>query len=171
AAALCIKSGNAVILRGGKEAIHSNRAIANCVREALAAEGLDPNVVQLVQTTDRAAVGHLLKMDGTIDLAIPRGGESLIRAVVEQARIPVIKHYTGNCHVYLHSQADPDMALDIVINAKTQRPGVCNAAETLLVDQSHVDSGLLTRVCQALADKGVEIRGDQATCKSFPAAR
>jgi glutamate-5-semialdehyde dehydrogenase len=159
AAALCIKSGNAVILRGGKEAIHSNTAIAEVVREALAAEGVNPDVVQLVATTDRAAVGELLKMDGRISVAIPRGGESLIRAVVEQARIPVIKHYTGNCHVYVDSGAvrlPAGMARDIVVNAKVQRPGVCNAAETILF---HAECGeLIVDSCRALAEAGVELR-------------
>lgn len=171
AAALCIKSGNAVILRGGKEALHSNKAIADIVRLGLEKAGVNPKAVQLVETTDRAAVGHLLQMEGRIDMAIPRGGESLIRAVVEQARIPVIKHYTGNCHVYLHQQADHDMAVDIAVNAKTQRPGVCNAAETLLIDQAAADAGLLAKVCQALTEKGVELRGDEATRKHFPAAK
>ncbi|MEX0774703.1 MAG: glutamate-5-semialdehyde dehydrogenase [Phycisphaeraceae bacterium] len=171
AAALCIKSGNAAILRGGKEAIHSNAALARCVRQGLAEAGLDENAVQLVETTDRAAVGALLKMEGKIDLAIPRGGESLIRAVVEQARIPVIKHYTGNCHVYVAGECDGQMALDICVNAKTQRPGVCNACETIIFHASHVGDGLLAKTCQALAQRGVEIRGDQATRKAFPAAK
>lgn len=171
AAALCIKSGNAVILRGGKEAFHSNTAIAACVRDGLTDAALDPNTVQLVETTDRAAVGHLLKLEGKIDLAIPRGGESLIRAVVEQAHIPVIKHYTGNCHVYIDAAADDPMALDIAVNAKTQRPGVCNAAETIVFHRDAVQRGLLARICQQLADQGVEIRGDQATCKLFAQAK
>jgi len=160
AAALCLKSGNAVILRGGKEAVHSNTAIAEAVTEGLKSVGLPEASVQLVGTTDRAAVGELLRMDDRLDLCIPRGGESLIRAVVEQARIPVIKHYTGNCHVYLDAAADHDMAEAITLNAKTQRTGVCNAAETLLVHRDHVDSGLLQRVCDKLADAGVELRGD-----------
>ncbi|MBL4701718.1 MAG: glutamate-5-semialdehyde dehydrogenase, partial [Phycisphaeraceae bacterium] len=117
AAALCIKSGNATILRGGKEAIHSNNALANCVRGGLEDAGLNPDIVQLVGTTDRAAVGALLKMDNRIDLAIPRGGKSLIKAVVEQAHIPVIKHYTGNCHVYVDAACDPQMAIDICVNS------------------------------------------------------
>jgi len=171
AAALCLSSSNAVILRGGKEAFHSNRAIATCVRSGLSDADIDTNVVQLVETTDRAAVGHLLKLDGKIDLAIPRGGESLIRAVVEQAHIPVIKHYKGNCHVYIDASADDTMALDLCVNAKTQRPGVCNAAETLLFHQAAVKSGLLNRVCQALADKGVVIRGDQTTCRCYDQAQ
>ncbi len=171
AAALCIKSGNAVILRGGKEAIHSNAALAACVRDGLAQAGLDPDCVQLVETTDRAAVTELLQLEGLIDLAIPRGGESLIRAVVQQAHIPVIKHYTGNCHVYVDAEADDDMAVAICINAKTQRPGVCNAAETLLVHADAAKRGLLKRIVEALAERGVEVRGDERTCAVFPNAR
>ena len=171
AAALCIKSGNAVILRGGKEAVHSNAAIAHCVQGGLEDTGLDPATVQLVQTTDRSAVGALLKMVGKIDLAIPRGGESLIKAVVEQAHIPVIKHYTGNCQVYVDQAADDAMALAVCVNAKTQRPGVCNAAETLLFHQQAAQRGVLHRVCEALAQQGVEIRGDEATRKLFPNAK
>jgi len=170
AAALCIKSGNATILRGGKEAMHSNAAIAACVREGLAEGGLDVDAVQLVETTDRAAVGELLKMEGKIDLAIPRGGESLIRAVVEQARIPVIKHYTGNCHVYVHGDADEQMALDICINAKTQRTGVCNACETILIHDDAAKRGLLTRIADALIERRVEVRGDTAVCAAVPQA-
>ena len=169
AAALCIKSGNAVILRGGKEAVHSNTAIATCVRAGLKDAGLNPDCVQLVETTDRSAVGHLLKLEGKIDLAIPRGGESLIRAVVKQAHIPVIKHYTGNCHVYVDAQADDQMALDICMNAKTQRPGVCNAAETILFHQAAAERGLLTKVCDELAIAGVQVRGDDHTRSLFPA--
>lgn len=171
AAALCIKSGNAVILRGGKEAFHSNAAIAACVRDGLTDASLDPNTVQLVETTDRTAVGHLLKLEGKIDLAIPRGGESLIRAVVEQAHIPVIKHYTGNCHVYVDAAADDQMAIDIAVNAKTQRPGVCNAAETILFHREAAKRGLLAKACQQLADQNVEIRGDDETCKLFTQAK
>ncbi len=171
AAALCIKSGNAVILRGGKEAMHSNAAIADCVAAGLADAGLDPHAVQLVRTTDRAAVGHLLAMEGRIDLCIPRGGKSLIKAVVDQARIPVIKHYTGNCHVYVDQHADPDMAEAICLNAKTQRPGVCNAAETLLFHKATVASGLLERVLRKLAAAGVEIRGCDVTRAAFEPAK
>jgi len=159
AAALCIKSGNAVVLRGGKESLHSNAAIADVIRHAIQAEGVDSNIVQLVNTTDRAAVGHLLKMQGKIDVAIPRGGESLIRAVVEQARIPVIKHYTGNCHVYVDQYAaglGEGMARDICVNAKTQRTGVCNAAETILFHANA--SPILVDACRALAAAGVELR-------------
>ena len=160
AAALCLKSGNATILRGGKEAMHSNQAIAKCVQAGIESAGIDPAAVQLVETTDRAAVGALLKMEGKIDLCIPRGGESLIRAVVEQAHIPVIKHYTGNCHVYIDASADEQMAIDICVNAKTHRTGVCNAAETMLFHKDSAASGLLTKVCEALEAQGVEVRGD-----------
>jgi len=171
AAALCLKSGNAAILRGGKEAVHSNRAIAACVQAGLPKTGLDPAAVQLVQTTDRAAVRELLQKEGRIDLCIPRGGESLIRAVVDQARIPVIKHYTGNCHVYVDAACDADMAEAIVVNAKAQRLGVCNAAETLLVHTDHEHSGLLKRLCEALIDAGIEVRGDARVCAVVPDAK
>ncbi len=170
AAGLCIKSGNAVILRGGKEAVHSNQAIAGLIRDGLAKSDVNPDTVQLVETTDRAAVGELLRLEGLIDLAIPRGGESLIRAVVEQAHIPVIKHYTGNCHVYVDAAADDRMAIDLCVNAKTQRPGVCNAAETIVVHRDAAKRGLLGRVCEALAAKGVQVRGDDATRQAFPDA-
>ena len=171
AAALCVKSGNAVILRGGKESRLSNAAIAACVRDGLKDEGIDPNCVQLVGTTNREVVGQLLKLEGSIDLCIPRGGESLIRAVVEQAHIPVIKHYAGNCHVYVDSECDEQMAIDICVNAKTQRPGVCNAVETLLFHADTANAGLLTRICQTLADHGVQIRGDAQVCRRFPKAQ
>lgn len=171
AAALCLKSGNALILRGGKEAAHSNGVLSRCISQALADAGLPADAVQFVATTDRAAVGELLKLEGLIDLCIPRGGESLIRAVVEQSRIPVIKHYTGNCHVYVDASADADMARRICLNAKVQRPGVCNAAETLLFHRAAVERGLLRQVGEDLAAQGVEIRGDEATCRILPAAR
>lgn len=171
AAALCIKSGNAVILRGGKEAKYSNAVLAGCVRQGLEHAGLPVDAVQLVETTDRAAVGELLKLDGLISVAIPRGGESLIRAVVEQARIPVIKHYTGNCHVYVDAAACADMAKAIVINAKTQRTGVCNAAETVLFHQSCVDSGMLKTIGDALLAEGVELRGCEKTLAVLPDAK
>ena len=171
AAALCLKSGNALILRGGKEAMHSNAAIAACIHRGLAAADLPPEVVQLVATTDRAAVGELLQLDQHLDLCIPRGGESLIRAVVQQARIPVIKHYTGNCHVYLDAAADPDMAVDICVNAKTQRTGVCNAAETILFHQDCVAPGLVKKVGDALLAKGVELRADTRTMSVLPDAK
>jgi glutamate-5-semialdehyde dehydrogenase len=166
AAALCLKGGNAVILRGGKEAIHSNTAIAAVIRGAIQAEGLDPDLVQLVETTDHGAIGRLVKMEGVIDLVIPRGGEKLIRAVVEQARIPVIKHYTGNCHVYVDAHAaelPPQMVVDICINAKVQRTGVCNAAETLLFHAAVPQ--LVREVCKAMAEQGVELRACEQTRK------
>lgn len=170
AAALCLKSGNAAILRGGKEAAHSNAALAACVRDGLGEAGLDPNAVQLVETADRAAVGELLKMEGLIDVCIPRGGESLIRAVVEQAHIPVIKHYTGNCHTYVDADCDPDMAIGLCVNGKTQRPGVCNATETILIHRHAAERGLLATICRELAGRGVEVRGDARTCATYPEA-
>jgi glutamate-5-semialdehyde dehydrogenase len=162
AAALCVKAGNTVILRGGKEAIHSNAAIARILSEAAAQAGLPSDAVQLVATTDREAVGCLLRMPEYIDLCIPRGGESLIRRVSEEARMPVIKHFAGNCHVYLDKSADPEMAERIVVNAKCQRMGVCNAAESLVVHAAAADV-LLPRVGRALLERGVEIRGDERT--------
>jgi len=167
AAALCLKRGNAVILRGGKEALHSNAAIAARVARGLAEAGLPAGSVQLVATPDRAAVGELLRMDGRIDLCIPRGGESLIRAVVEQARIPVIKHYTGNCHTYVDAAADPDMAVRLCLNAKTQRTGVCNATETILVHRAAEELGVLERICRTLGDAGVQVRGCTRTCAAY----
>jgi glutamate-5-semialdehyde dehydrogenase len=171
AAALCIKSGNACILRGGKEAMHSNAAIAKIVAAGLKQAGLDEHAVQLVDTPDRAVVTHLLKLESEIDVVIPRGGESLIRAVVEQSHIPVIKHYTGNCHVYVDQFADADMAVNICLNAKAQRPGVCNAAESLLFHKETVHTGLLKRVCEALSKAGVEIRGDKVVHATYPVAK
>lgn len=170
AASLCVKSGNAVILRGGKEAMHSNTAIAEILSEAAADAKLPTDAVQLVSTTDRAAVGHLLKMPEYINVCIPRGGESLIRRVSEEAKMPVIKHFAGNCHVYLDRSADPAMAETITVNAKCQRMGVCNAAESLLV---HADAAetLLKRVGRALLDRGIELRGDEATRKILPDAK
>jgi glutamate-5-semialdehyde dehydrogenase len=170
AAALCVKSGNAVILRGGKEALHSSQAIVKLLAEVAADCGLPADAVQLIATTDREAVGHLLRMPEYIDLAIPRGGEGLIRRVTAEARMPVIKHFTGNCHVYLDRTADPEMAERLVVNAKCQRMGVCNAAESLLV-HAEVAANLLPRVAQALVARGVEIRGDEATRRLVPEAR
>jgi len=158
AAGLCLKSGNAVILRGGKEAIHSNLVLAGILRRAMEDTALPVDALQIVSVTDREVVGELLKMDQFIDLIIPRGGESLIRAVVEGSTIPVIKHYQGICHIYVAASADFEMALDIVENAKTQRPGVCNAVETLLVDKRIVDT-FLPKVEVRLSGKGVELRG------------
>jgi len=170
AAALCVKSGNAVILRGGKEAFHSNRVLAELLREALVDSGLPVDAVQLVETTDRDAVGHFLALDEYIDLAIPRGGEGLIRRVAAEARMPVIKHFTGNCHIYVDRSADLDMAETITVNAKTQRLGVCNAAESLLV-HADIAAEFLPRMGATLAARGVEIRGDQRVCELVPDAR
>ncbi|MFZ1933797.1 MAG: glutamate-5-semialdehyde dehydrogenase [Thermoguttaceae bacterium] len=170
AAALCVKAGNAVILRGGKEAINSNTAIVILLVEAAANAGVPDDAVQLVSTTDRAAVGCLLRMPEYIDLCIPRGGESLIRRVSEEARMPVIKHFAGNCHVYLDESAEPEMAERIVVNAKCQRMGVCNAAESLLVHAAVADV-LLPRVGRALLKRGVEIRGDERTRQLLFAAK
>jgi glutamate-5-semialdehyde dehydrogenase len=174
AAALCIKSGNAVILRGGKEAFHSNRAIASIISNSLAEAGLPAGAVQIVESTDRALVPLLLKLDRYIDLVIPRGGESLIRAVVKDATMPVLKHFTGNCHIFIDASATSmeDDVRKVCVNAKTSYPGgaVCNAVEHLLFHKDAA-SKLLARVCQDLADKGVEIRGDEATRKLFPDAK
>jgi glutamate-5-semialdehyde dehydrogenase len=167
AAALCVKSGNAIILRGGKEALCTNTALVALLRGCLEETGLPTDAVQIVETSDRAAVGHLLQLDNLIDLVIPRGGESLIRRVVAEARMPVLKHYRGNCHVYVDRAADLEMAARIVINAKCQRPGVCNAAESLLVHRE-VAGQFLPRVAGALRGQGVEIRGCEATRRLVP---
>jgi len=162
AAGLCVKSGNAIILRGGSEALQSNRALVGIIQRGLGEVGLPTDAVQLVADSDRAAVGHLLRMNQWIDLAIPRGGEDLIRRVAEEARMPVLKHYKGNCHVYVDQSADLKMAERIVINAKCQRPGVCNAAESLLVHQTVADS-FLPALAEALRQRGVELRGCEQT--------
>ena len=161
AAALCLKAGNACILRGGSEAIESNRALLRAVQAGLVAGGLPAEAVQLVPLTDREAIAELVKLDDLIDLCIPRGGEGLIRYVAEHARVPVIKHYKGVCHIYVHADADLDQALRIVENAKVQRPGVCNALETLLVDRAAAPA-FVPRLVAALGDR-VELRGDEAT--------
>jgi len=157
AAGLCLKSGNACILRGGKEAIHSNLRLHELVVEGLTAAGLPAEAVQLVATTDRAAVTHLVHQEGLIDLVIPRGGEGLIRAVVAESRVPVIKHYRGNCHTYVDDPCDLEIAERLVLNAKLQRPGVCNATETLLVHE-RVAEALLRRVGPKLMEVGCELR-------------
>jgi glutamate-5-semialdehyde dehydrogenase len=164
AAGLCVKSGNAVILRGGSEALETNTALVKMIRQELVNIGLPVDAVQLVHTTDRDAVGHLLRMSQKIDLAIPRGGEDLIRRVAEEARMPVLKHYKGNCHVYVDQAADFDMAERIVVNAKCQRPGVCNAAESLLIHQS-ISKAFLPAMVEALRRHGVEVRGCEQSCR------
>jgi len=164
AAGLCLKSGNAVILRGGSEAIHSNRAVAACLRRALVDSDLPQDAVQLVDSTDRSLVGELLKSDDFVDVIIPRGGRSLIERVASESRVPVIKHLDGICHVYVDSNADFEMALDIAVNAKVQRPGVCNAMETLLVHRD-VANAFVPKVVHAMQAQGVEIRGCETTCK------
>jgi glutamate-5-semialdehyde dehydrogenase len=169
AAALCLKSGNATILRGGSESIHSNQAIAACIREGLVDAGLSENCVQLIETTDRAAVGELLKLDRHVDVIIPRGGKGLIERIVAESRIPVIKHLDGICHVYIDDRCDPEKALRIAVNAKTQRYGVCNAMETLLIADA-VAPSLLPQLGDALMAKGVEIRGCLKTLKWIAAA-
>ncbi len=170
AAAICVKSGNAVILRGGKEAAHSSRAIVDILHEAAADNGLPADAVQLVATTDREAVGHFLSLADYIDLAIPRGGEGLIRRVAEEAQMPVIKHFAGNCHVYVDRDADLTMAERLVVNAKCQRLGVCNAAESLLV-HADVAAEFLPRIGKTLSDQGIEIRGDALTCELIADAK
>ena len=160
AAALCIKSGNAVILRGGSESFHSSTAIYECLRQGLEAAGLPGKAVQMVPTTDRAAVGFMLSsMAEWVDVVVPRGGKNLIKRVQDEARVPVIGHLEGICHVYLHAGADFDMARDVVLNAKMRRTGICGAAETLLVDKAVADT-LVPIVGDALLAAGCEIRGD-----------
>jgi glutamate-5-semialdehyde dehydrogenase len=170
AAALCVKSGNAVILRGGKEAIHSNTALHHLLSDELTRAGLPPDAVQLVPWTDRQAVGYLLSMGSLIDLAIPRGGKSLIQRVAAEAKMPVIKHFDGVCHVYVDAAADLPMAERIVVNAKCQRPGTCNAAESLLVHRDVADA-FLPQVGAALAKAGVEVRGCEETRKRISGAK
>jgi len=164
AAGLCFKSGNATILRGGKEAIHSNQIIAKVMAEAAAKvlPAFPADAIQVVPTTDRAAIPELLSLTSHVDLCIPRGGESLIRAVTECSHVPVIKHYKGVCHVYIDADADAAMAEEIAFNSKVHRPGVCNAAETLLVDTS-VATDVLPRLAKRLAKANVELRGDKPT--------
>ena len=170
AAALCLKSGNAAILRGGSESFHSSKAIYECLREGVTAAGLDSDAVQMVPTTDRAAVGYMLSSMGEwLDVVIPRGGKSLIKRVQDEARVPVIGHLEGICHVYLHQAANTEMARDIVLNAKMRRTGICGAAETVLVDHAEVDR-LLPAVAAALIEAGCEIRGDAAVCALLPSA-
>jgi glutamate-5-semialdehyde dehydrogenase len=170
AAAICVKSSNAVILRGGKEAMHSSRAIVEILAESAKNNGLPADAVQLVSTTDREAVGHFLKMAELIDVAIPRGGEGLIRRVSAEAAMPVIKHFAGNCHVYVDRAADVEMAELITVNAKCQRMGVCNAAESLLV-HTQIAGEFLPRVAMSLDQHKVELRGDARTLELVPIAK
>ena len=167
AAALCLKAGNAILLRGGSEAIHSNLALAKVLQDALASEKITPAAIQVVPTTDREAVNVLLSQEEYIDLIIPRGGEGLIRFVAENSRIPVLKHYKGVCHVFVDGDADLDMAVNIVINGKCQRPGVCNALETLLVHQD-IAAAFLPLVASKLVAAGVELRGCPRTKEILP---
>ena len=159
AAGLCLKSGNAAILRGGSEALHSNQAIAACIQEGLAAAGLPATAVQVIATTDRAAVGELITMQDYVDVIVPRGGKGLIERLLRESRIPMIKHLHGVCHVYIDDHADFDKAMRIADNAKTQRLGTCNTMETLLVARS-IAKKILPPLCDIYLQKGVELRGD-----------
>ena len=167
AAGLCIKAGNACILRGGSEAIRSNQAIAACVHEGLKAAGLPETAVQVIETTDRAAVGELLRMNEYVDIVVPRGGKGLIERVMRETRIPMIKHLDGVCHVYIDDKADLDKAVRVADNAKTQRLGTCNTMETLLVARGIADR-VLPKLAKIYQDKGIELRGDDATRKLVP---
>jgi len=167
AAGLCLKAGNAVLLRGGSEAFHSNKAIVESLHKALKATGVPPEAISFVPTTDRSALTGLLKYDEFIDLVIPRGGEGLIRFVAENSRIPVIKHYKGVCHLYVDKDANGEMAINLLIDGKTSRPGVCNALETMLVHQD-VAKTFLPKGAAVLHKKGVEIRGCPETRKVLP---
>ena len=161
AAGLCVKSGNAAILRGGSEAIHSNQAVGACVHEGLKAAGLPETAVQVIETTDRAAVGELITMKDYVDIIVPRGGKGLIERISSESRIPVLKHLDGVCHVYIDDKADLDKAIRIADNAKTQRYGTCNTMETLLVHKD-IAARVLAPLAKIYLDKGVELRGDDA---------
>lgn len=167
AASLCLKSGNATILRGGSEAIHSNQAIAACLVKGLADAGLPENAVQVIKTTDRAAVGELITMPRFVDVIVPRGGKGLIERISRDARVPVIKHLDGICHVYIDSHADPEKALAVALNSKTQRYGTCNTMETLLVDQE-IAADILPLLADAFRKKEVELRGCERTRAVLP---
>ncbi len=168
AAALCLKSGNAAILRGGSEALHSNQAIAACVHQGLAAAGLPETVIQVIETSDRAAVGELITMREFVDVIVPRGGKSLIERLRREARIPMIQHLDGICHVYIDDKADIAKAIKVADNAKTQRLGVCNAMETLLVARG-IAREILPPLCKIYQEKGIELRGDEAARAIVPA--
>lgn len=167
AGGLCLKSGNATILRGGSEAFHSNQAIAKCLADGLQHAGLHPHAIQYIETTDRSAVDAMLELDEYIDVIIPRGGKGLIERITSRSRIPVIKHLDGNCHVYVDTEADRRKAIDIIMNSKTHRYGVCNAAETLLLARSRAEE-ILSLVAPTLKDKGVELRGCETSLKLQP---
>jgi glutamate-5-semialdehyde dehydrogenase len=167
AAGLCLKSGNATILRGGSEAIHSNQAIAACIHTGLSAAGLPADAVQVIETTDRAAVGELIRMDDCVDVIVPRGGKGLIERISKESRVPVIKHLHGICHTYIDDLADIDKAVRVAVNAKTQRYGTCNTMETLLVAQA-IAERVLPELARQYADAGVELRGCEATRKLLP---
>jgi len=169
AAALCLKSGNATILRGGSEAMHSNQAIAACVRSGLDTAGLPQDAVQVIETTDRAAVGELVTMSEFVDVIVPRGGKGLIERITSEARVPVIKHLHGVCHVYIDDKADFDKAVAVAVNAKTQRYGTCNTMETLLVAEA-IAATILPVVAEQYAAAGVELRGCEKTCAILPVA-
>jgi len=169
AASLCIKSSNAVILKGGSEALHSNQAICEAMQVGGTKKGLSQNAIQLIQATDREAVKELVQLEGLVDLIIPRGGEGLIRAVAEMSRVPVLKHYKGVCHTFVDASADIQMAVEISVNAKCQRPGVCNAMETLLVHKDIADN-FLPKIGSELQGQSVEIRGDLRTQELIPDA-
>ena len=168
AAALCIKSGNAAILRGGSEAVHSNQAIGACVHQGLREAGLPEQAVQVLELTDRAAVGELVSLTEYVDVIVPRGGKSLIERLMRESRIPMIKHLHGVCHVYIDDRADPDKAIRIADNAKTQRYGTCNTLETLLVHRD-IAARVLPPLAQIYLDKGVDLRGDEAARALVPA--
>ena len=168
AAALCLKSGNAAILRGGSEALHSNQAIAACVHQGLAAAGLPETVIQVIETSDRAAVGELITMREFVDVIVPRGGKSLIERLRHEARIPMIQHLDGICHVYIDDKAEIAKAIKVADNAKTQRLGVCNAMETLLVARG-IAREILPPLCKIYQEKGIELRGDEAARAIVPA--
>ena len=162
AAGLCLKSGNAVILRGGSEAVHSNHAILAALHEGLEAAGVDPGAVQMLPTQDREAVGAMLKAHQWLDMVVPRGGKRLVARVQADARVPVLAHLDGNNHLYLHSSADPDMAVAVVANAKMRRPGICGALETLLIDRQALT--MLPALVDRMTELGCELRGDETLC-------
>ena len=170
AAALCFKTSNAVILRGGKEALESNKALVDALQAGGTRKGLPPHSIQLITTTDHDAVRELVQLEGRVDLVIPRGGEKLIRAVTEQAYVPVIKHYKGVCHAFVDEAADPAMALAVIENAKCSRPGVCNALEKVLVHEK-IAAGFLPQLAARMADKRVELRGDEAVRAIVPSVQ